>query len=144
MSSNIVSNVSSNGSAYPSSQHSGADGVLGQSGLFGSGLVEITALTTLIGSSTTEQLTLGDRGAAGLSWAGMSMFGSISIMKSCVAASTPTWLRETLGVRNSTADAAIGLGLNLSSTYLDREDMARKNMKEALGVICESRKRVSD
>jgi hypothetical protein len=53
-------------------------------------------------------------------------------------------LRETLGVRNSTADAAIGLGLNLSSTYLDREDMARKNMKEALGVICESRKRVSD
>jgi hypothetical protein len=35
------------------------------------------------------------------------------------------------------------LGLDLSSKYMDREDMARKNMKEALGLICESRKRVS-
>jgi len=66
MSSNIVSNVSSNGLAYPSLQHSRAGGVGGQSGLFRSGLIKITVLTTLIGSSTTEQLTLGDRGAAGL------------------------------------------------------------------------------
>jgi hypothetical protein len=63
------------------------------------------------------------------------MFGSISIMKSCVGASTSTWLRKMPGVQNSTTDVVIGLGLNLSSTYLDWEDMARKNMKEALGVM---------
>jgi len=63
------------------------------------------------------------------------MFGSISIMKSCVAVSTSTWLHKMLGVQNSMTDVVIGLGLNLSSTYLDWEDMARKNMKEALGVM---------
>jgi hypothetical protein len=124
---------------------SGAGGVgNGTSGLIGSGLVEITALTALIGSPTAEQLALGDRGAAGLSWVGMSTFGAVSILKSCVAASTPTWLRETLGVRNAATDGAIGLGLDLASKYLDREDMARKSMKNAVGVTCESRKRVSD
>ena len=140
---NILSNVSSNVSVDGSTQKSGTGGAGGQSGLLGSGLIEITALTTLIGSSTTEQLTLGERGAGGLSWVGMSMFGSISILRSCVSASTPTWLRDTLGVRNPTTDAATGLTLDLSSTYMDREDMARKNMKEALGVMCESRKQVS-
>jgi hypothetical protein len=136
---NILTNLSSNLSTPAGlTQNSGTGGLLS------SGLIEITALTTLIGSSTTEQLTLGDRGAGGLSWVGMSMFGSISILKSCVSASTPTWLRDTLGVQNSTTDGAIGLGLDLSSTYMDREDMARKNMKEVLGVTCESRKHVSD
>jgi hypothetical protein len=33
---------------------------------FSSGLVEITALTALIGSNTVEQLILGNRGAAGM------------------------------------------------------------------------------
>ena len=139
---NILSNVSSNLSVNGSTQKSGTGGVGGQSRLLSSGLIEITVLTTLIGSTTTKQLTLGNRGAGGLSWVGMSMFGSISILKSCVSASTPTWLCNTLGVQNSTTDAATGLTLDLSSTYMDWEDMARKNMKEALGVMCESRKQV--
>lgn len=134
----LSSNFSLNSSSGLSSQiNEGGRG----GGLLGSGLIEITAL---VGSSTTEQLTLGERGAAGLSWADMSMLGSISILKSCIAASTPTWLRETLGVRNSTTDAAIGLGLDFSSKYKDREDMARKNMKDVLGVTCESRKQVGN
>lgn len=137
--SNIFSNFSS---SDPSSQNSGVGNVGG--GPIGSGLVEVSALTALIGSPTTEQLTLGDRGAAGLGWVGMSMFGSLSTLKSCVAAWTPSWLRETLGVRNPTTDAAMGLGLDLSSTYMDREDMARRNMKGALGVTCELKKLVSD
>jgi hypothetical protein len=133
-------------STLPSSPTSGVGGdVSGStSGLIGSGLIEITALTALIGSPTAEQLALGDRGAAGLSWVGMSMFGTLSILKSCIAASTPTWLRETLGVRSAATDAAVGLGLDLSSAYLDREDLARKSMKDAIGVTSESRKRVSD
>jgi hypothetical protein len=73
----------------------------------------------------------------------MSTFGSLSVLKACVAASTPNWLRETLGVRNATTDAAVGLSLNLSSIYMDREDMARKNLKSAVGVTCERRKQVS-
>jgi hypothetical protein len=130
----------------PGGSGSGVDGGKGSglSGLIGSGLIEITALTALIGSPTAEQLALGDRGAAGLGWVGMSMFGTLSILNSCIAASTPTWLRETLGVRNAATDAALGLGLDLSSAYLDREDLARMSMKDAIGVTCESRKRVSD
>src|SRR5262245_24938959 len=67
----------------------------------GTGLIEIAALTALIGSNTAEQLTLGNRGAAGLAWVGTSTFGSLSILKACLAASTPTWLRETIGVRSA-------------------------------------------
>jgi len=60
-----------------------------------------------------------------------------------VAAATPGWLRETLAMRNATHDAAIGLSLNLASTYKDHEDRTRKNLGEAVGVVCERRKFVS-
>ena len=95
----------------------------------GGGLVEIAALTALIGSSSAESLMLGSKGAAGLPWAAMSMFGAIFIIKACVAASTPGWLRDTMGVRNSRSDEAIGLTLDLA-----RSDRGKKIAGEAVGV----------
>jgi hypothetical protein len=68
----------------------------------GSGLVEIAALTALIGSATAESLTLGNKGAPGLAWAVFSTFGALSVVKVCVAGATPVWLRNSLGVRNTT------------------------------------------
>jgi hypothetical protein len=103
----------------------------------GNGLIEIAALTALIGSSTAESLTLGNRGAAGLAWAAMSTFGALSVVKGCIAGATPDWLRETLGVRNANTDSAVGLSLDLWSKYESREGIARKNLGEAVGVVCE-------
>lgn len=102
----------------------------------GNGLVDVAALTALIGSATAESLTLGNRGAAGLPWGTMSIFGSISVAKACIAAATPSWLRETIGVRNAATDSALGLSLDLASTYMNREDMARKNLGDAVGIFC--------
>jgi hypothetical protein len=81
----------------------------------GSGLIEIAALTALIGSTTVESLMLGNQGAAGLVWGTMSVFGALSAIKACISATTPGWLRETLGVRTKEIDAALGLSLNLDS-----------------------------
>ncbi|KAK5016045.1 hypothetical protein LTR39_002289, partial [Cryomyces antarcticus] len=101
----------------------------------GSGLVEIAALTALIGSSTAESLVLGDRGAAGLCWAAMSAFGSVHLVKACVAASTPSWLRDTMGVRNARSDAAIGHSLNLA-----RKMRGTKSIGEAIGISAQYEK----
>ncbi|TKA81155.1 hypothetical protein B0A49_02004 [Cryomyces minteri] len=101
----------------------------------GSGLVEIAALTALIGSSTAESLVLGDRGAAGLCWAAMSAFGSVHLVKACVAASTPSWLRDTMGVRNARSDAAIGHSLNLV-----RKMRGTKSIGEAIGISAQYEK----
>jgi hypothetical protein len=103
----------------------------------GSGLVEIAALTTMIGSVTAAALVLGNKGAAGLPWATVSSFGSLSVIKACIAAATPSWLRETLGLRNTNIDATVGLSLNLASRYNDREDLARKNLDEAVAITRE-------
>jgi hypothetical protein len=77
----------------------------------GSGVVEIAALTALVGVSTVESLVLGDRGAAGLPWAAQSSFGVIFLIQACIAASTPDKLRDTMGVRGERADLAVGLHL---------------------------------
>ncbi|KAF3930215.1 hypothetical protein ABW20_dc0103427 [Dactylellina cionopaga] len=71
---------------------------------FSSAIIEIAALTTLIGATTAESLVLGSRGAAGMPWAAMSTFGSVFLIKACVAASTPDWLRDTLGTENTRED----------------------------------------
>ncbi|KAG4411944.1 hypothetical protein IFR04_014918 [Cadophora malorum] len=102
----------------------------------GGGLVEIAALTALIGSATAESLTLGNKGAPGLAWAASSTFGALSVIKACVAGATPGWLRDSLGVRNTATDLAIGLSFDLDSRYKDREDMARKNLGDPIGVMC--------
>jgi hypothetical protein len=45
-------------------------------GLFnlGNGLIEIAALTSLVGSAAAESLALGDKGPAGLVWATMTTY----------------------------------------------------------------------
>ena len=99
----------------------------------GGGLIEIGALTALIGSTTAASLVLGNKGAAGLLWGTMSIFGALSVIKACVAAATPDWLRETLGVRNREADAAIGLSLDLDSKSLQKKSRVTGG---AVGVAC--------
>lgn len=64
-------------------------------------------------STTAETLILGDHGAAGMPWAAMSSFGSLFLIKACIAAATPGWLRDTMGVRNSRCNDAVGLSLSL-------------------------------
>lgn len=81
----------------------------------GGGFIEIAALTALIGSTTAESLVLGSRGAPGLPFAAMSAFGSPFLIKACISACTPDWLRETMGVRNTNCDIAVGLKLLLQS-----------------------------
>ena len=78
---------------------------------FGNGIFELAALTALIGATTAEALVLGEQGAAGMPWAAMSSFGVAFLIKASIAASTPGWLRDTLGVRTGRADAAVGLSL---------------------------------
>ena len=98
----------------------------------GGGLIEIGALTALIGSTTAASLVLGNKGAAGLLWGTMSIFGALSVIRACVAAATPDWLRETLGVRNKETDAAIGLSLDLDSRSLQK----KSRNTGAVGVAC--------
>ena len=98
----------------------------------GGGLIEVAALTALIGSTTAESLILGNKGAAGLVWGTMSVFGALSITRACISAATPDWLRDTLGVRAKDIDAAIGLALRLDQK--DRRGRARAG--GAVGLAC--------
>ena len=99
---------------------------------YGGGLIEIAALTSLIGSTTAESLILGNRGAAGLLWSTMSMFGALSVVKACIAAVIPAGLRETFGVRSKETDAALGLALTLN----DKELRSRHRFKGVCGIGC--------
>ncbi|KAL0566052.1 hypothetical protein V5O48_015960 [Marasmius crinis-equi] len=104
---------------------------------FGNGLVEIAALTTLIGSSTAGDLVLGNGGAAGLVWGSISAFGSSSVIKACASAGSPGWLRQMLGLRTAFSDRAVGMDLSLAP----RNKVARRirgTMEESgpLGVSC--------
>lgn len=109
-----------------------------------SGLLEISALTAVIGSATAESLTLGNRGAAGLAWAAISIFGLLSVIKACIAAAAPSWLRESLGVRNDAADFAVGMSLDLDSKYKNFDNRVRQSLGDAVGIICHRRQVRSD
>ena len=98
----------------------------------GGGLIEIAALTALIGSITVQSLMLGNKGTAGLVWGTMSIFGALSVIKACLSATTPGWLRETLGVRTSDIDAALGLTLDLDT----RGFRSKKRGGNAIGLVC--------
>lgn len=101
---------------------------------FGNGLIEISALTSLIGSTAADSLALGDKGPAGLVWATMTVFGVMSVVKLFIATATPGWLRESVGVRSPKADATIGLSLDLNKSYKSRGLEAR-----AIAVECETK-----
>jgi hypothetical protein len=84
---------------------------------FGNGLIEIAALTSLIGSTAAQSLAIGDKGPAGLAWATMTIFGAMSIAMLFTASVTPGWLRDSVGVRSAKSDAVVGLSLDLSKSF---------------------------
>jgi hypothetical protein len=65
-----------------------------------------------VGSTAAESLILGSHGPAGVSWATMSAFGLVWVIRACVGAASPGWLRETMGLRTSVSDAAVGMELS--------------------------------
>ncbi|KAL9113330.1 MAG: hypothetical protein Q9187_007634 [Circinaria calcarea] len=77
----------------------------------GGGLVEISAVATIIGAPIAEALMHGLKGACGMVWAPVSSFGQIHVAKACLSASVPDWLREAMGLRNAVVDKAIGVML---------------------------------
>jgi len=95
----------------------------------GNGLIEITAITTLAGATIAESLTLGSRGAAGLPWAAMSSFGSFYLVKACIAASMPGWLRETVGVNSPLCRTILGV-----SSTLDKKTMLKVSPGSPVGI----------
>ncbi|EEQ33790.1 uncharacterized protein MCYG_06609 [Microsporum canis CBS 113480] len=92
----------------------------------GGGIVEIAALTALIGATTGESLILGSRGAAGLPWAAMSLFGTPFLIRACISARTPTWLREMIGVKNAKCDTMVGMSSRIERVA--RSDVTQKNI----------------
>ena len=79
----------------------------------GGGLVEISAVSTIIGAPIAEALIHGLKAACGMAWAPMSCFGAIHVTKACLSASVPDRLRESMGLRNQFVDAAIGVMLRV-------------------------------
>lgn len=108
----------------------------------GSGLINLAALTALIGSSTVESLVLGSRGTAGLPWAAMSSFGVISVVKASLTGLSPAWLRETLGVRSALSDSFLGMSLDLRRDWRG-ETRIRRQIGQAAGVLCKRRANAS-
>ena len=67
------------------------------------GLVDLSALTSVIGSSTAETLALGDRGPAGLAWTALSAFSFVSVVKGCISGACPSYFRERLANSGDTS-----------------------------------------
>ncbi|KAM5453478.1 hypothetical protein MaudCBS49596_002681 [Microsporum audouinii] len=99
----------------------------------GGGLVEIAALTALMGATTGESLILGSRGAAGLPWAAMSLFGTPFLIRACISARTPTWLREMIGVKNAKCDTMVGMSSRIERVA--RSDVTQKNIAGISAVL---------
>ncbi|KAE9402482.1 hypothetical protein BT96DRAFT_547364 [Gymnopus androsaceus JB14] len=98
----------------------------------GNGLIDLSALTTLIGSTAAESLVLGNRGPAGVSWSAMSAFGTLSIIRACIGAAVSGWMRETLGLRTKSCDLAVGMHLGL-----DDARKVRDGLGSPLAIMCE-------
>ncbi|KAF1834789.1 hypothetical protein BDW02DRAFT_568762 [Decorospora gaudefroyi] len=97
-------------------------------GRLGNGLVEVSAVATLIGAPIAEALTLGLRSAACLPWASMSAFGLLHVAKAALAAAVPDYLRDSMGLHNANVVAAVGFYLPLT-----KNNQARR--REDLGDI---------
>ena len=102
------------------------------------GLINLAALTALVGSSTVESLVLGSRGAAGLPWSAMSNFGMISVVKASLTGLSPGWLRDMLGVRNALSDSFLGMSLDLRQNKRT-EARTRRLIGPAAGALCRRR-----
>ncbi|KAJ6505684.1 hypothetical protein C8R47DRAFT_134102 [Mycena vitilis] len=100
---------------------------------FSNNLVEVSALTALVGSSVAESMVLGNRGSGGIAWAATSSFGTISVVKACCSAACSGWLRETLGIRSVSCDVAVGLYLPHDSA---RAEKIRRNTGEPMAIFC--------
>jgi len=104
---------------------------------FGNGLVELSALTTLIGSTIAAVLVLGDKGPAGIVWGTISAFGSSSVVKACAGGAAPGWLRQMFNLRTPISDSAVGMDLPLSPGFkLAR--MVRSSLSQPIGVSCDA------
>src|SRR5271156_4569141 len=77
--------------------------------VLGRGLLEVSLIAALLGTTVAERLTLGYKGAGGLAWSSVSIFGAVHVAKVAVAASLSDWYRESLGLRNAIIDASVGL-----------------------------------
>ncbi|KAJ7147020.1 hypothetical protein C8R44DRAFT_758615 [Mycena epipterygia] len=106
---------------------------------FSNNLVEIGALTALVGSSVAESLILGNRGSAGVAWGATSSFGTISVVRACFAGACSGWLRESLGVRTTASDEAVGFELAQDS---NRAGNLRRSMSEPLAIFCHNGRNV--
>ncbi|KAJ6551494.1 hypothetical protein B0H19DRAFT_171710 [Mycena capillaripes] len=107
---------------------------------FSNNPVEVGALTALVGSSAAEALVLGNRGPAGVAWATMSCFGTISVVRACFCGALSPWLRENLGIRTAASDAAVGLELVCDSR---RSRRVRRNIGEPLAVFCHGKQKLA-
>ncbi|KAL2005331.1 hypothetical protein VTN00DRAFT_2542 [Thermoascus crustaceus] len=97
--------------------------ITGEARKVGGGLVEISAVSTIIGAPIAEALTHGLKAACGMVWGPMSCFGVIHVAKACLSASVPDLIRESMGLRNQFVDNAIGVMLDV-----DRFKQARSRM----------------
>ncbi|KAK7039601.1 hypothetical protein R3P38DRAFT_2900627 [Favolaschia claudopus] len=104
---------------------------------FSNNLVEISALTALLGSEAAEAMVLGARGAAGVAWAATSSFGTVSVVKACLSGACGGWLRQSLGLRTLVSDDAVGLELRQDS---HREAKLRLSLGEPLAIVCHVQK----
>ena len=86
----------------------------------------------LVTTNRVESLILGNKGAAGLVWGSMSIFGALSIIRGCVAAATADDVRESVGLRTKETDGAVGLSLDLNVKSLKN----RSRIGGAAGIIC--------
>ncbi|KAI1748185.1 hypothetical protein F4782DRAFT_381134 [Xylaria castorea] len=99
------------------------------------GLIEISTIATLIGAPVAEALVHGLKGSGGLAWAPMGSFGSIHVIKACLAAAVPDWARESIGLRNQHVDDALGLALPLNPSKAIKN---RVDLGDAKAIVIDS------
>ena len=102
---------------------------------FSTGVVEISAVATLIGAPIVEAMSLGLKSAACLPWASISSFGLLHVVKVSLAAAVPDWIREPLGLQNASVDAALGL---CDSMYKDKQVRSRVDLGDVRGISVKS------
>ncbi|KAJ5404027.1 hypothetical protein N7509_003898 [Penicillium cosmopolitanum] len=80
-------------------------------------IAQIAPAAAIFPPATADLLVLGKRGAPGFPWAAMSIFSAASVIKTCVAAAFPDWMREIFKIRSDSTDSEIGLILSLVPDY---------------------------